>query len=113
MSRASRGAAKPRSRKSGQTGGYVLRLYMTGTRSRSLRALENIKKICEQFVPGGYELEVVDLYQQPAMAAEEQIIAAPTVVRRRPLPVRRVIGDMSNAQRVLDGLDLHSAPPEL
>ncbi len=80
---------------------YILRLYVTGTTLRSTRAIANVKKICEQNLAGHYELEVIDLYQQPERAQEEQIIAAPTLIRQLPLPVRRVLGDMSKTERVL------------
>ena len=85
---------------------YVLRLYVTGTTPQSVRAITNVKKICEEYLKGRYELEVVDLYQQPQMARGEQIIAAPTLVKKMPLPLRRIIGDMSRSERVLTGLDL-------
>jgi circadian clock protein KaiB len=85
---------------------YVLRLYVTGLTSRSTRAIENVRKICEERLPGRYDLEVIDIYQQPALAKGEQIIAAPTLIKKLPLPLRRVIGDMSSTDRVLLGLDL-------
>lgn len=85
---------------------YLLRLYVTGTTIHSLRAIANIKKICEEHLKGRYNLEVIDLYQQPNLARGEQIIAAPTLIKRLPMPLRRVIGDMSNTERVLVGLDL-------
>jgi len=85
---------------------YILRLYVTGATSQSLRAIANVKKICEEYLKGRYELEVVDLYQQPQLAQGEQIIAAPTLVKKLPLPLRRIIGDMSTTERVLVGLDL-------
>lgn len=85
---------------------YVLRLYVTGTTPRSLGAIANIKRICEEHLTGRYKLEVVDLYQQPQLAQGEQIIAAPTLIKQLPLPLRRIIGDMSSAERVLVGLDL-------
>ena len=85
---------------------YVLRLYITGTTPQSARAIANVKKICEEHLQGRYELEVIDLYQQPQLAQGEQIIAAPTLIKKLPLPLRRIIGDMSNAERVLVGLDL-------
>jgi circadian clock protein KaiB len=85
---------------------YVLRLYVTGTTPQSVRAIANIKKLCEVYLKGRYELDVVDLYQQPQLAQGEQIIAAPTLIKKSPLPQRRIIGDMSKSQRVLDGLDL-------
>jgi len=85
---------------------YLLRLYVTGTTPQSVRAIANVKKICEEYLKGRYELDVVDLYQQPQLAQGEQIIAAPTLIKRLPLPLRRIIGDMSKSERVLVGLDL-------
>ena len=85
---------------------YVLRLYVTGTTPRSLRAIANIKRICEEHLRGRYELEVIDIYQQPALAAGDQIIAVPTLIKELPLPLRRFIGDLSNEERVLFGLDV-------
>ena len=85
---------------------YVLRLYVTGMTARSTRAVENVRAICEEHLEGRYELEVIDIYQQPTLAVGEQIIAAPTLIKKLPLPLRRVIGDMSNTDRVLLGLDI-------
>ena len=85
---------------------YILRLYITGTTSRSALAIRNLKKICEEYLEGGYELEVIDLYQKPGLAQGEQIIAAPTLIKKLPLPFRRIIGDMSDKEKVLLGLDL-------
>ena len=85
---------------------YILRLYITGTTSRSMSAITNLKKICEEYLEGRYELEVIDLYHMPALAKDEQIIAAPTLIKKLPLPFRRIIGDMSNKEKVLMGLDL-------
>lgn len=85
---------------------YLLRLYVTGSTPQSVRAIENIKKICEEHLKGRYELEVIDLYQKPGLANGEQIIAAPTLIKKLPQPLRRIIGDMSNTERVLVGLDL-------
>ena len=85
---------------------YVLRLYVTGMTPRSTRAVENVRTICEEHLHGRYDLEVIDIYQQPTLAKGEQIIAAPTLVKKLPLPLRRVIGDLSNTERVLVGLDL-------
>lgn len=85
---------------------YILSLYITGTTSRSVLAITNLKKICEEYLEGKYELEVIDLYQNPLLAREEQIIAAPTLIKKLPLPFRRIIGDMSNEEKVLIGLDL-------
>ena len=85
---------------------YVLRLYVAGMTPQSVRAIANVKKLCEEYLQGKYELEVVDLYQQPQLAQGEQIIAAPTLIKKLPLPLRRIIGDMSKTERVLVGLDL-------
>ena len=95
---------------SGAQRAYVLRLFVAGMTARSTRAVENIRAICEEHFAGAYELQVVNLYEQPARASGEQIIAAPTCVRELPLPARRVIGDMSNTARVLEGLDLVENP---
>jgi circadian clock protein KaiB len=85
---------------------YILRLYITGTTSRSVLAITNLKKICEEYLEGRYELEVIDLLQHPRLAKDEQIIAAPTLIKKLPLPFRRIIGDMSDKEKVLLGLDL-------
>jgi len=85
---------------------YILRLYITGTTVRSVLAIKNLKKICEEYLDGRYELEVIDLYQHPGLAKDEQIIAAPTLIKKLPLPFRRIIGDMSDREKVLFGLDL-------
>ena len=87
---------------------YVLRLYVTGMTSRSERAVRNLQGICDEYLKGRYDLEVIDIYQQPVLAKGEQIIAAPTLIKKLPLPMRRIIGDMSNRERVLLGLDLRS-----
>jgi circadian clock protein KaiB len=85
---------------------YVLRLFITGTTSRSSRAIANLRRVCEERLRGEYDLEVVDIYQHPAAAKEYQILAAPTLVKMLPLPLRRIIGDLANEERVLAGLDL-------
>jgi len=87
-------------------GKYILRLYITGATNRSIFAIQNLKKICEEYLEGRYELEVIDLYQKPCLAKDEQIIAAPTLIKKLPLPFRRIIGDMSDKEKVLMGLDL-------
>jgi circadian clock protein KaiB len=87
---------------------YVLRLYVAGQTPKSVRAISNIKRICEENLKGHYELEVIDLYQHPQLAQGEQIIAVPTLIKKLPLPLRRIIGDLSDTARVLVGLDLHS-----
>jgi circadian clock protein KaiB len=85
---------------------YSLRLFITGTTPSSTRAIVNVRRICEQHLKGRYELEVVDILKNPARAKENQIIAAPTLVKERPLPLRRFIGDMSESKRLVDGLDI-------
>jgi circadian clock protein KaiB len=85
---------------------YVLRLYVSGSTAKSALAVENIKRICEQHLKNRYDLEVIDIYQQPNLAREEQIVAVPTLIKRFPPPLRRLIGDLSNQEKVLVGLDL-------
>jgi len=89
---------------------YVLRLYVTGMTPRSARAVHNLRAICDEHLEGRYDLEVIDIYQQPALTKGEQIVAAPTLIKKLPLPMRRIIGDMSNRDGVLLGLDL--VPPQ-
>ena len=93
-----------------QVAEYVLRLYITGLTPRSTQAILNIKKICEENLAGRYQLEIIDVYQQPALAKREQIIAAPTLIKHLPQPLRRFIGDMSQTDKLLIGLDLQPAP---
>ena len=85
---------------------YVLRLYVTGTTRHSTRAIVNIRKFCEEHLQGRYELEIVDISQHPTLVKGEQIVAAPTLIKTLPLPLRRFIGDMSQTERLLLGLDL-------
>jgi circadian clock protein KaiB len=85
---------------------YVLRLYIIGTTPQSMRAVANIRRICEEHLKGHYELEVIDLSQRPTLAEGEQIIATPTLIKKLPLPLRRFIGDLSQTDRILLGLDL-------
>jgi len=85
---------------------FVLKLYVAGMTSRSARAVENVRAFCEKHLEGRYDLQVIDVYQQPDLARSEQLIAAPTLIKKLPLPLRRLIGDMSNEGRVLVGLDL-------
>ncbi len=85
---------------------YVLRLYIAGTTPRSTRAVMNIKEICEKALASRYDLEVIDIYQQPSLAKDCQIIAAPTLIKELPPPLRKFIGDMSNTEKILLGLDL-------
>jgi circadian clock protein KaiB len=90
------------------SGHYILKLYVAGRSPKSVNAIANIKKLCEANLLGRYVLEVIDLYQQPQLAQGEQIIAVPTLIRKLPPPLRRIIGDMSNTERVLVGLDIRS-----
>ena len=85
---------------------YLLRLYVTGTTGKSVRAIQNVRRICEEHLKGLYDLEVVDIYKNLPLARGDQIIAAPTLIERLPSPLRRLIGDMSDEQRVLVGLDI-------
>ena len=85
---------------------YILRLYVTGSTGRSLKAVYNLRKICEEHLPD-YELEVIDIYQDPEAAREAQVIAAPTLVKKLPLPIRKFVGDLSNTQKILVGLDIY------
>jgi circadian clock protein KaiB len=85
---------------------YVLRLYVAGMTPRSARAIANIKEICEEHLKGLYTLQVIDIYQQPVLARGDQIIAVPTLIKKLPEPLRRLIGDLSDRERVLIGLDL-------
>ena len=89
---------------------YVLRLYVTGMTPRSTAAFVSIKAICEERLQGRYELEVIDISQHPQLAIDEQIIAVPTLVKKLPAPLRRLVGDLSNQDRVLLGLDLRRKP---
>jgi len=85
---------------------YILKLYVAGLSPKSATAIANINKICEDNLQGRYQLDVIDLYQQPQLAEGEQIIAIPTLIKKLPPPLRRVIGDLSNTERVLVGLDI-------
>ena len=89
---------------------YHLRLYVTGSTAHSARALINIRKICEKYLDGHYDLDIIDISQCPEQAAVNQIIAAPTLIKMSPLPTRRFIGDMSRTDRILHGLGLPPAP---
>jgi circadian clock protein KaiB len=86
---------------------YILCLYVTGSTPRSLKAISNVKKLCEEYLADDYELEVIDIYANPNAAREAQIIAAPTLIKRLPAPLRRFIGDLSNTQKVLRGLGVY------
>ncbi len=85
---------------------YVLRLYIAGNSPRSQVAVDNVRKICDEHLKGRFDLEVIDIYQDNTMIPDDLVIAAPTLIRQLPLPLRRIIGDMTNKDRVLVGLDL-------
>ena len=87
---------------------YILRLYVTGMTPKSTRAIASVQKLCEEYLEGAYELKVIDIYQQPQLAKGEQIIATPTLIKKLPLPLRKLIGDMSDTERFLFGIDLKS-----
>jgi circadian clock protein KaiB len=87
-------------------GRYVLRLYVAGMTPNSARAITNLKRICEAHLAGQYDLDVIDVYRKPTLAKGEQIIAAPTLIKKLPLPMRKLIGDMSDLGKVLIGLDI-------
>jgi circadian clock protein KaiB len=85
---------------------YVLKLYLTGLTPQSMAAIDNLRKICEENLKGRYTLDIIDLYKNPSLAKGEQIVAAPTLIKMLPLPLRRIIGNMSDTQKVIVGLDL-------
>jgi circadian clock protein KaiB len=85
---------------------YVFRLYVSGNTSRSSAAIANVRRICERYLPGRYELDVIDVYQQPAATKQAQIIAVPTLIKELPFPPQRFVGDMSNTERIVVGLRL-------
>lgn len=85
---------------------YILALYVAGHTAKSIRAVDNVRRLCDENLVGRYRLEVIDLYQQPELAAREQLIAAPTLVKSLPLPTKRMVGDLSNRTRVLAGLGI-------
>ncbi len=88
---------------------WELRLYVAGKTAKSVTALANLKRICEAHVPGRYNIEIIDLLKDPTLARGDQILAIPTLVRKLPEPIRKIIGDLSNTERVLVGLDLRPA----
>ena len=88
---------------------FVLRLYIAGQTPKCMRAFTNLKRICEEYLANRYRIEMIDLLENPALARGDQILAVPTLVRRVPVPVRKIIGDLSNTQRVLAGLDVNVA----
>lgn len=85
---------------------YSLRLYVSGITPKSTKAITNVKEVCENYLKGRYELEIIDIYQQPKLAQGEQIIAVPTLIKKLPLPLRRLIGDMADMEKFLVGIDL-------
>lgn len=85
---------------------FVLRLYVTGSTVRSSQAVANVRSLCEEYLAGRYDLEVVDIYQQPSEAAKDQVIAAPMLIKELPMPVKRLIGDLSDRDKVIVGLNL-------
>jgi circadian clock protein KaiB len=87
---------------------YILQLYVTGSTPRSLKAISNLKRVCEEHLHDDYDLQVIDIYKNPDAAREEQIIAAPTLIKRLPAPLRRFVGDLSNTQKLLSGLGITS-----
>ena len=89
-----------------ESDGYSLRLYVAGQTPKSIAAISNLKKICEQHLSGRYEIEIIDLMKDPALAVRHQIVAIPTLIRQLPEPLKRIIGDLSNAEKVLVGLDI-------
>jgi len=103
-------AALARAAKTQENAQYVLNLYVAGVTPRSSGAIRSITDRCETHLQGRYALEIIDIYQQPALAAGEQIIAAPTLIKKLPLPLRRLIGDMANQDKILVGLDLRPKP---
>lgn len=86
---------------------YILRLYVTGSTPHSLKAIYNLKRLCEEYLPDAYELQIIDIYKNPDAVRDEQIIAAPTLIKKLPAPLRRFVGDLSNTQKLLIGLDIH------
>lgn len=92
-------------------GKYILKLYITGMTPRSQLALRNLEKVCKEYLGDNYELEVIDIYQQPTLAKGDQIIAVPTLIKKLPVPLRRLIGDLSQEDRIILGLDLKPKSP--
>ena len=90
---------------------WQLRLYIAGQTAKSIAALANLKRLCERRLAGRYEIEVIDLLENPRLADDDQILAVPTLVRKLPKPIKKIIGDLSQTERILLGLDLHSAQP--
>ncbi|MDD1774601.1 MAG: circadian clock KaiB family protein [Methanobacterium sp.] len=87
---------------------YVLRLFVAGINPKSIKAIDNLRKVCDEKMEGKYELEIIDIYQQPIFAKEGQIVAAPTLIKELPPPIRRFVGDLSDKKKLLIGLDIRS-----
>ena len=96
-----------------EPGPYKLRLFVTGSTARSMRAIENMRRICEENLKGRYELEIIDVYEHPEATRELQVVATPTLVKMLPEPLRRIIGDLSDRERVLAGLNILPVPDRL
>ncbi|MBV9831258.1 MAG: circadian clock KaiB family protein [Marmoricola sp.] len=96
----------------GEDAAVELRLYVAGQSPRSVRAIENLRKVCDEHLAGNYRVQVIDLLVNPALARGDEIVAVPTLVRRLPEPIRKIIGDLSDTDRVLVGLQLRGARPE-
>ena len=92
---------------------YALKLYVAGQTPKAVRAFSNLRKICEEHLQGRYSIEVIDLVENPALGRGDQILALPTLVRRLPAPIKKIIGDLSNTERVLVGLDLRPRRPNM
>ena len=98
--------ASARQKRSAPRKMYSLRLYVTGQTPRSAASIRNLREVCDEFLEGRFELQVIDLYQRPELARKAQVVAAPTLIKKLPLPLRRLVGDLSNKNEVLLGLDL-------
>lgn len=110
MKALSKTSAKTAGAKKSQAETWQLRLYTAGQSPKSLTAFANLKKLCEEHLQGRYSIEVIDLTQNPQLAAGDQIVAIPTLVRKLPEPLRRIVGDLSNTERTLVGLQLRPSP---
>ncbi len=106
-------APTPRRKKAKREPEYLLRLFVSGTTPRSRRAIDNLQRICDRYLAGRYRIEVIDLRESPAWATEEQILATPTLLKVRPRPTKRVIGDLSQLDRVLHGLEIGEVQPRV
>lgn len=95
-----------------ENGKYILRLFVAGINPRSLKAIENLRDVCEENLKGNYELEIIDIYQKPIFAKEGKIVAAPTLIKELPPPIRRFVGDLSDKEKLIFGLDLRSKKGE-